>query len=1177
MKSKKKRFKILCSLLSCITLFVFLSDISFANIEEEPNIIDNDLDYHPFYDFDQELMTVNGIYEGLPIKNFKEDFPKDYIINIYRGNNQVNNDNNVIEKDMIIEIIHGNINYGQFNVDKLISSNIQTRANSFGYTSPLKNLSPSEMTSGYGWRYLEGWGNDFHRGVDFGRPQNTIIRATKAGTVVYSGWAIGGSNDDGGGYLVRIDHGGGIQTVYCHMNSQPPVTKNQNVTQGQTIGYVGTTGSSTGYHLHYEARINGVHTNPSSYLSYDEPSTTPPYAKPKLSNIKVSNIDHTGYTITADISNVKNVSHVLVAAWTSYNGTDDLAPKANWPKATINGNKVTYRVKISDHNFEAGEYQTHFNLYEKNNTQTTIVAQNTIIPGLYDAEVIDADQTGYTVSVKITDPKNAQYIEFPSWSLYNGRDDLGTWPRGTINGDTATYRVNTSDHNDETGKYETHIYLHSKTTTRYVYPKSMIALVPELINIQIKDVNRDGYTVEADVVNVNKLNKVIVATWTTLNGQDDLKPKKDWPEAIIDGSKISYRVKTSNHNNELGEYQTHLYFTDIYGAETGYAASNVNVNFVNDIQITDIDQTGYTISGKIDNIDNISSIKFPTWTLYKGQDDLKKKVDWPEGTINGNTVTYRVNTSDHNNEGGKYQTHIYMYDKAGKEWKVPISEVEVPQFYDIEIKDVDSTGYTVSAKITNKDMSSKITMPVWTTKDWQDDLIWHTPTISGNTLTYRVQTKEHKNESGEYQTHLYYYDKENTMYRYQVENVLVPSKPSVSNIDIIDVDHTGYTLVVTIDNMEEVSSVTFPTWTLYKGQDDLKKKVDWPEGTINGNKVTYRVNTSDHNNEGGKYQTHIYVNNIHGSSTAKAVDIVEVPQFYDIEIKDVDSTGYTVSAKITNKDMFSKVTIPVWTTKNWQDDLIWHTPTISGNTLTYRVQAKDHKNESGEYQTHLYYYDKENTMYRYQVENVVVPSKPSVSNIDIVDVDHTGYTVVVTIDNMEEVSSITFPTWTLYKGQDDLKKKIDWPEGTINGNKVTYRVNTSDHNNEGGKYQTHIYVNNIHGSSTAKAVDIVEVPQFYDIEIKDVDSTGYTVSAKITNKDMFSKVTIPVWTTKNWQDDLIWHTPTISGNTLTYRVQAKDHKNESGEYQTHLYYYDKENTMYRYQVENVVIPLVRLP
>ena len=110
------------------------------------------------------------------------------------------------------------------------------------------------LTSGFGPR----WGR-MHEGIDVAGPSGTPIAAAAAGTVILAGW------NGGYGNMVVVDHGGGISTGYAHMSSIA-VSTGQSVGQGTVVGGMGTTGSSTGVHLHFEVRVNGAATNPLAYL-----------------------------------------------------------------------------------------------------------------------------------------------------------------------------------------------------------------------------------------------------------------------------------------------------------------------------------------------------------------------------------------------------------------------------------------------------------------------------------------------------------------------------------------------------------------------------------------------------------------------------------------------------------------------------------------------------------------------------------------------------------------------------------------------------------------------------------------------------------------------------------------------------------------------------------------------
>ena len=113
------------------------------------------------------------------------------------------------------------------------------------------------ITSGFGPRAL---GGGFHPGLDIAAPEGTPIAAAMGGVVTFAGW-----NDGGYGNFVILDNGGGINTAYAHQ-SQIAVSAGETVSQGETIGYVGTTGFSTGPHLHFEVRVDGTAQNPLNYL-----------------------------------------------------------------------------------------------------------------------------------------------------------------------------------------------------------------------------------------------------------------------------------------------------------------------------------------------------------------------------------------------------------------------------------------------------------------------------------------------------------------------------------------------------------------------------------------------------------------------------------------------------------------------------------------------------------------------------------------------------------------------------------------------------------------------------------------------------------------------------------------------------------------------------------------------
>ena len=118
-------------------------------------------------------------------------------------------------------------------------------------------INGARLSSPFGMRKhpIDGF-NKMHRGTDFAAPTGTPIMASGAGTIKKAGWCGGGGN------CVVIRHNSTYETIYAHMSKfAKGIKKGVRVAQGQTIGYVGSTGKSTGPHLHYEVVVNGKKVN----------------------------------------------------------------------------------------------------------------------------------------------------------------------------------------------------------------------------------------------------------------------------------------------------------------------------------------------------------------------------------------------------------------------------------------------------------------------------------------------------------------------------------------------------------------------------------------------------------------------------------------------------------------------------------------------------------------------------------------------------------------------------------------------------------------------------------------------------------------------------------------------------------------------------------------------------
>ncbi|MBD2104409.1 peptidoglycan DD-metalloendopeptidase family protein [Leptolyngbya sp. FACHB-261] len=127
-------------------------------------------------------------------------------------------------------------------------------------TGQLALPTDAPLTSYFGWRVHPILGyRRFHAGIDFGSAYGSTIRAADNGTVIFAGWYGGYGN------AVVIDHGGGLTTLYGHCSALY-VGEGQGVAKGQPIAAAGSTGLSTGPHLHFEVRVNGSPVDPLGYL-----------------------------------------------------------------------------------------------------------------------------------------------------------------------------------------------------------------------------------------------------------------------------------------------------------------------------------------------------------------------------------------------------------------------------------------------------------------------------------------------------------------------------------------------------------------------------------------------------------------------------------------------------------------------------------------------------------------------------------------------------------------------------------------------------------------------------------------------------------------------------------------------------------------------------------------------
>ena len=211
----------------------------------------------------QEKIPANVIIEFARIYGFQIDFQrdikkKDYFQIMYET--FINEEGKILDTG---EILFANLNLSGTNYplyffkEKTFSGHYDENGKSIVKTLMKTPINGARLSSSFGMRKhpIDGF-NKMHRGTDFAAPMGTPIMASGDGVVKKAGWCGGGGN------CVKIKHNSTYQTVYAHMSKfARGIKSGVRVKQGQIIGYVGSTGKSTGPHLHYEVIVNGKKVN----------------------------------------------------------------------------------------------------------------------------------------------------------------------------------------------------------------------------------------------------------------------------------------------------------------------------------------------------------------------------------------------------------------------------------------------------------------------------------------------------------------------------------------------------------------------------------------------------------------------------------------------------------------------------------------------------------------------------------------------------------------------------------------------------------------------------------------------------------------------------------------------------------------------------------------------------
>ena len=376
-----------------------------------------------------------------------------------------------------------------------------------------------------------------------------------------------------------------------------------------------------------------------------------------------------------------------------------------------------------------------------------------------------------------------------------------------------------------------------------------------------------------------------------------------------------------------------------------------------------------------------------------------------------------------------------------------------------------------------------------------------------------------------------------------------------------------------------VASVSVPIWSDVNGQDDLVWYV-----AAKQNDGTYKVSVkaSDHKNSTGKYNIHLYYNQLNGKQIGVTTSSTEVsigkrpnvPVSADLSI-DVDKSAgtFTITAKnLKGFENYKEIKIPFWSHAKGMDDIKWYTP-VRQSDGSYKVVAKasDHENVDGRYEAQIFYYDAQGQ--RKFVQKAFAEYSTGKPNVPVsadlsIDVDKSAGTFTITAKNLkgfENYKEIKIPFWSHAKGMDDIK----WytPVRQSDG---SYKVvaKASDHENVDGRYEAQIFYYDAQGQrqfvQKAFAEYKKEQPLSGTLSIENNNKDTGTFDVII--KDVYSPkgvriVQVPIWSAKDGQDDIRWYEAARQANgDYKVSIKASDHKNSTGLYYVHLYYIQNDGS-----------------
>ena len=295
---------------------------------------------------------------------------------------------------------------------------------------------------------------------------------------------------------------------------------------------------------------------------------------PVISNVIISDISSTGYTVTCDVSDNVGVTKVAFPTWSEQNGQDDIA--SIWPEGELSNGKASFHVNVSDHNGENNcYYYTHIYAYDAAGNYSSdgvhffVPPADVEQPAITDVAVTDVSSAGYLVTCNVSDNVGVTKVQFPTWTDADGQDDI-IWHDATISNGIASCYIKTQDHQHQFGLYITHLYAWDADGNATCGGVGVDVPNP-VSNVRVENITTSEFTVKCNIDPNWGAITIGLATWTMENNQDDMI----WHHGAVADGVVTDTINIIDHNNENNcIYHTHIYAWD--ADDNGYFVGGID-------------------------------------------------------------------------------------------------------------------------------------------------------------------------------------------------------------------------------------------------------------------------------------------------------------------------------------------------------------------------------------------------------------------------------------------------------------------------------------------------------------------------------------------------------------------------------------------------------------------------